>query len=249
MINTKVEDIRREFARQLTNREFVTDKTGVRCLEIINACFIADEPSIFGNINEDWNKRELEWYLSGSLNVNDIPNPIPQIWKQVATPDGFINSNYGWCVYSKKNNEQFKNCLNQLKADPNSRRATMIYTRPSMQYEYNFKGMSDFMCTYATQAMIRNNKLHLHVMMRSNDSLSGYKGDFAWQKYVHTHLYEELLGTYPDLELGNIYWNAISLHVYERHFYLVDYYAETGINDVKKEDYDYWIHGLETGKS
>lgn len=237
MRHPSVFDIRSMIGQKLENKEFVTDKTGVKCIELINASFIANEDSVFGNINENWNARELEWYLSESLNVNDIPEPIPSIWKQVATKEGLINSNYGWCVYSEENGRQFDKCVGQLVADIDTRRATIIYNRPSMQEEYNKGGMSDFMCTYYAQALIRNNELHLIVGMRSNDLVHGFKGDLAWQKYVHFDLYNTLSYHYPDLKLGNIYWNAVSLHVYERHFYLVDYYNKTGIHNVLKKDY------------
>ena len=38
--------------------------------------FIADEPAIFGTPSEDYIQKELDWYLSGSTNVNDIAASI-----------------------------------------------------------------------------------------------------------------------------------------------------------------------------
>jgi thymidylate synthase len=208
--------VRRALLDELTAGNFVIDKTGVKTIELINASFIADEPAIFGEPNHEWNARELEWYESMSLNVNDIPSPIPAIWKQVADKDGFINSNYGWCIWSKENNKQYQHCFDTLMRDPNSRRACMIYTRPNMQVEYNLGGRSDFMCTYATQHFIREGELISCVLMRSNDSIFGYRGDYAWQKHVHDTLAEDL-----NVKSGKLIWNAMSLHVYERHFHLV----------------------------
>lgn len=211
-----VASIRTKLKSALYAKEFIVDKTGVNTIEIIGATFVADEPSIFGSINEDWNERERQWYLSTSLNVNDIPPPIPAIWKQVATPEGLINSNYGWCILSKDNYSQYENALGELKRNPDSRRAAMIYNRPSMWVDYNLDGRSDFMCTFATQHFIRNGKLITHVTMRSNDAIFGYKGDYAWQKYVHSKLANDL-----DVAEGDIIWTVGSLHVYERHFNLV----------------------------
>ena len=87
----KVADIRKEFKDLKSREEYVIDKSGVKLLEIINANFIADEPTIFGSPNENYIKRELEWYKSKSLNVNEIPGGAPTIWKQVADMDGWIN--------------------------------------------------------------------------------------------------------------------------------------------------------------
>lgn len=212
----KVKDIRNQFINLLSNEEFVIDKTGVKMLEIVGQSFLADEASIFGTVNTEYVKNELEWYISQSLNVNDIPGGPPTIWKQVADSNGFINSNYGWCIFSKENGSQFYKVFSELKTNPWSRRAIMIYNRPSMHTDYNKNGMSDFMCTNAVQFLIRNNKLNAVVQMRSNDVIFGFKNDYAWQKYVLDKLALAL-----DIMPGDIIWNAGSLHVYEKHFKLV----------------------------
>jgi len=222
MQRNHVFDIREEFARKLREEEFVTDKGGARTIEIINASFVADHASIFGTINEDYVQRELEWYRSLSLSVNDIPGGAPAIWKQVADKDGMINSNYGWCIYSKENGYQFSKVVDELWKSPLSRRATMIYIRPSMHEDYNRNGMSDFMCTYSTQYYIRDGVLHASVFMRSNDAVYGYKNDYAWQRYVQKEVLQAVNGKSNTVyALGDLHWNAGSLHVYERHFDLV----------------------------
>lgn len=208
--------IREEFKWLLANEFYVEDKSGVKLLEIVNASFIADEPSIFGKPNHSYTEREIEWYKSMSLNVNDIPGETPVVWKQVATPDGRINSNYGWCIWSRENGEQYNNVLRELRQKPTSRRATMIYTRPSMWVDYSRDGMSDFMCTNAVQYVIRDQALHAIVQMRSNDVFYGYRNDYAWNEYVLKMLSYDL-----DVSPGIIYWNVGSLHVYERNFNLV----------------------------
>lgn len=211
-----IPDIRANFQYDLENGNFVRDKSGVKMLEIINASFIAYEPTIFGTVNEDYVKRELEWYESMSLNVNDIPGGPPTIWQQVASESGEINSNYGWCIWSDENYAQYEHVVTELQINPESRRAVMIYTRPTMWRDYNRDGMSDFMCTNTVQYMIRHDRLHALVYMRSNDAIFGYKNDRAWQKHVLDRLCDDV-----GYEPGNIYWNAASLHVYERHFDLV----------------------------
>lgn len=219
-----IREIREHFKLLLEAGIFVVDKTGCKMLELRSASFLANNPTIFGTPNQDYIKREIEWYQSQSLNVNDIPGGPPEIWKQVATKDGRINSNYGWCIFSKENGNQFDKVKQELINNPYSRRAVMIYTRPEMWYEYNTDGMSDFMCTNAVQYMIRDNKIEAHVQMRSNDVVFGYKNDYAWQKHVLNLLVWELNSVRSPLEhylAGDIYWNVGSLHVYERHFNLV----------------------------
>lgn len=216
LLRNNVADIREYFQLAKAEGNYVTDKSGVKMLELISASFVADQPAIFGKVNQDYVDRELAWYKSQSLNVNDIPGGPPAIWKQVADKEGFINSNYGWCVWSPMNGNQYDRAVTELKNYPDSRRAVMIYTRPSMWNKYNINGMSDFMCTNAVQYVIRHGQVNAIVQMRSNDVVFGYKNDYAWQKYVL-----DLVAADLDVPAGVILWNAGSLHVYERHFDLI----------------------------
>ncbi len=216
-----VTEVREELARKLLLEDFVIDKTGVKVVEIINASFIANAPATFNTPNEEYIARELAWYKSMSLNVNDIPPPIPAIWKAVATSDGYINSNYGWMIYSNSNGNQYKNVLETLLKDPYSRRAEMIYTRPTMHGAYNAGGMSDFVCTEAVQYFIRDNMLEVIVKMRSNDAVFGYANDYAWQRHVQLELLEGLNKEGNKYQVGLIHWNAGSFHVYSRHFPMI----------------------------
>lgn len=228
----RVQDVREYFKEALTNQDFITDKTGVKTLEMVGASFIADEETIFGTVNHDYVKREIEWYESQSLNVNDIPAGPPKIWKQVATPTGYINSNYGWCIFSEANGNQYQNALCELKKNQNSRRAICIYTRPSMWYDYNRDGMSDFMCTNAVQYLIRDDELHVIVQMRSNDLWAGYRNDRAWANYIQIMMAYELsqyLG--KTISTGPIHWQVGSLHCYENQFKLIQEAIEQGEED------------------
>jgi len=238
MFHTTIHDIRTEFSRLYNKGEFITDKSGVKTIEIMNANFVADQPLIFGAVNEEYVQRELDWYLSMSLSVDDIPGGPPQIWKQVSDNDGYINSNYGWCIFSKENNNQFYHVLNELENHPDSRRATMIYTRPTMWGDHNANGRSDFMCTNAVQYLIRKNKVHAVVQMRSNDVVFGYRNDYAWQEYVLHRVVDELNQRGKHYDVGTIFWNVGSLHVYERHFYLIHHYTKTREFHITKEDYE-----------
>lgn len=222
-----VNDIRNRFIELYNNEKFVVDKTGVKTIEIVGAAFEANEPTIFGEVNEEYVNREIAWYESESLNVNDLV-PTPQIWQQISDNDGKINSNYGYLVFSSENHNQYKRVREELSLNPNSRRAVMIYQRPTMHYDYNVNGMSDFICTNAVQYLIRNNKLHAVVQMRSNDVIFGYNNDWAWQKYVQLKLAKELM-----VEAGDIQWSVGSLHIYERHFNLVESWDEKQYADLE----------------
>lgn len=215
-IEHNVSDVRSWFRDLKERGDYVIDKTGCKMIEVVGATFIADEDAIFGTVNKDYVEREIKWYKSMSRNVNDIEGGAPAAWKACAARDGKINSNYGWAIWSWQNYEQYEHVKRELTEKPESRRAEMIYTRPSIWNDYNKDGMSDFICTDAVQYFIRDGRLIADVRMRSNDVVFGYKNDKFWQDYVHKQLAEDL-----HVAVGPMIWHAGSLHVYEKHFDLV----------------------------
>tara|TARA_B100000287_G_C20515882_1_gene734960 strand:- start:233 stop:901 length:669 start_codon:yes stop_codon:yes gene_type:complete len=220
----KTKDIQKHFIEELKNENFVIDKTGQKTIEMIGASFLADKPSIFGKPNDDYIQAEIDWYDRMSTNINDIYRgdfEPPKAWQYSANEFGEINSNYGLLIYGKKYHKQYKKVLSELSINPDSRRGTMIYQRPSIWYEYNENGKNDFICTNAVTYYIRNGKLHCVVQMRSNDVVFGYKNDYAWQKEVLEMLRADLYFEGIELKEGDIHWQVQNLHVYERHFDLV----------------------------
>ena len=228
-------DIRKELVSLYNDRCFRVGKYG-KTVEIQNAHFIADSDTIIREPNYDYARRELAWYESQSLYVKDIPGEVPKIWLSCADKHGKINSNYGWCVWSEENGNQFRHCVERLLDDHSTREACMIYNRPSMQIDCSANGMHDFMCTYATQHFLNEvdeNKFRLDytVFMRSNDAVFGYCNDKLHHDCVWDYLIEALKSNGLDVVKGNMIWNAASLHVYERHFPLLDKLALENIKE------------------
>jgi|TARA_B110000259_G_scaffold132405_1_gene149389 thymidylate synthase len=217
-----IADIRNHFIIELINENYTTDRNGSKTIELLGASFIANEEAIFGTPNRDYIESELEWYESESTNINDIygtgfdDKKPPQAWRMTANQHGEINSNYGHLIYSDKYHTQYDQVLIELTNNPDSRRASMIYTRPSIWIEYNENGKNDFICTNSVTYYIRDHALHCVVQMRSNDVIFGYRNDYAWQDYVLRHLANDL-----SIDPGDIHWQVQNLHVYERHFDMV----------------------------
>ena len=219
------EDILKLFKNKYKNDEFRGNT-----VELQNIHFICDKDYIVREPNYDYAKREIEWYESQSLNVNDIPVGAPTIWKQVATSLGYINSNYGWCIFGEDNGKQYEHCLKSLLKDHMTRQAVMIYTRPQMQTDWNKNEMHDFMCTHYVHCFLNevqhpeNNvevyELKYIVYQRSCDAVFGFNNDFQWHKYVYDKLYNDLIEAGISMSENKpfIEYNCGSLHVYDRHF-------------------------------
>lgn len=193
-------------------------------VEIINGSFLADEPSIFGQlsgIDEDYIRRETDWYMTLSKNLHDFTPPIPDSWLKLASKDGRINSNYGWCLFSKDNKNQFSNALAALINNESSKRGSMIYNRPSMHLDFKKFEKNDFINIYSTQVLIKGNKLHYIVYMRCLEAVMKYKSDYHWHKLIHGIALDYLIKTYPKLKKGDMFFNAASISVYPNHYYLL----------------------------
>lgn len=216
-------ELHHAFSTKMLNNNFDIVR-GDKTINLNDVVLKAERGWIVRPSNTDYAEREVQWYLSQSLNVNDIPGGAPKIWKEVATPEGIINSNYGWCIFSAENGKQYDCCVDSIARDLKTRRGVMIYTRPSMQTEYNKDGMNDFMCTHYVHVIYEDEhgfpKLLYLVYQRSCDAVFGYNNDWYWHKFVADKLSEELKSKkiIPSGTETEIRFHFGSVHVYERHF-------------------------------
>lgn len=220
----KVSDVREYFRSALANEDFTVDRTGSKTIEMIGASFVADEDAIFGTPNQEYIDAEIEWYKTMSTNIADLAKiygKSPTAWEYSANKHGEINSNYGKLIWSKEYSSQYANVLHELVVNNSTRRACMIYNRPSIWNEYNSNGKNDFICTNAVTYYIRDGELCCVVQMRSNDVVFGYRNDYAWQEYVQQMLVSDLCDRGVNVRQGQIIWQVANLHVYSRHFGLV----------------------------
>lgn len=233
-IGIKNNDVIRNEVQDVLSWKYKTDDKVGNTWEIVDAHLTLNPYQPYLNIfnrpfKKDYLEKEHKWYMSQDLSIKGWMDDI-KIWNFCASKDDkqLINSNYGWCVFSKENGDQYENCLKKMKEDVNTREALMIYTRPSMHNDAVENGKHDFMCTVSAQAMIRNGKLYYIVTQRSCDLVTGLSFDFPWHCFVYQMMYEELKQTYPELERGNIFYNIGSLHVYDRHENLLKAYSVYG---------------------
>ena len=132
MIQQTTKHIRRAFIDRMRAGDFVEDRLGGKTIELIGASFLADEPAIFGEPNQEYIQAEIDWYFKGSNNINDIyagiydengdPKEPPKAWQYAANYHGEINSNYGRIIFSEQYYNQYQRCLDELLANRDTRR-------------------------------------------------------------------------------------------------------------------------------
>lgn len=193
--------------------------------EILGAAIVFDPNGPDIPADETYIKAEMAWYLSQDLCINGhIGIESNKIWNRIAaSTTRQVNSNYGWCVFSAENCLQYENAVKAFEENKFTKRATMIYSRPQIVYEWNddIHAGHDAICTIYCQAELRVSKdgqyeLDYHVHMRSNDAWYGMRNDYRWHKFVMENLRETLSRKLNiPIKLGVIRWFADSLHVYK----------------------------------
>lgn len=174
------------------------------------------------NMNLDYAKFEILWYLRGDRFDVDTITDKAQMWKNIIDIDGGINSNYGQYIF--RDQCQIKWVIDELKNDKSSRRAVMTLLNHTHLRDTN----PDIVCTYSIGFRIRDNKLNMTIHMRSWDAIWGMTNDIFCFSIIYELVYNLLKMHYHDLQIGNYYHTADSFHVYERHFEMLENIVKQG---------------------
>jgi len=156
---------------------------------------------------------ELLWYLSGKNHL-DFISYYGKAWSDLSDDGKTLNSAYGYRIFTPNHKKigfsQWDHVKKQLTMDRYTRQAIIHLHTP------NDKPTKDEVCTLCLQFFIRNDKLDLHVTMRSNDAVWGTTYDI----YAFTTL-QEMMAQEMEVGLGKYYHTAGSLHIYEKNYDMV----------------------------
>ena len=178
--------------------------------EIINAISVLKNPtkniltSEQRNLSMRYAIGEMLWYMSGNNKLKEIQK-YTRGWDRMSDDGETVNSNYGYCIKHKYGFNQWTYVREELKRNPNSRRAVIHIKEPSQ------KESNDVNCTVCLQFFIREGKLYLTTYMRSNDIWMG----FPYDVFQFTNM-QILMSMELGVELGTYTHIAGSLHLYER---------------------------------
>lgn len=172
---------------------------------------------------------EFFWYWLGKQDVESMLYYNKRMGN--FSDDGFtLNSAYGHRTrnqgYSVPNSvgqsmypTQWDAVKKTLLEDPDSRRAILIIGKAEDYTVGAYQPSKDLPCTLSLQFFIRNNQLHLHTTMRSNDAFWGLTYDlFSFTLLQECMMLELQKAGMKGLELGKYSHTAGSLHIYDRHF-------------------------------
>lgn len=226
----------------------IDPRTGNRVLYSVD--WVADQPSMIGQVNPDWVRRELAWFNSGSDKLEDMEGPVPKLFQACAGWDGKVNSAYGYILFGKGEllpdpPTLYERILLTLEHEGlATRHAIAIISDRDIHELASWNGRHDFICTNALNIMVdADNRLHIIAQMRSMDAVFGYRADYSMWDDLMRRLLADLgrsavLGD-VEIERGNITFQVANLHVYPRHFQLL---SDTAADTDERIDRRVWQH-------
>lgn len=172
---------------------------------------------------------ETLWMLAGRNDLDWLETYIPsckkwsddgKTWRDAYGPRLRLHGHTYELLSGKKYpvgavTDQLNNVIQKLQQDIHTRQAVMTIWNPQLDWVENSK---TYPCNIALQFMVRENKLHMFVTVRSNDVIYGFSHNdfFSWS------ILHQMMAHWIGVELGSLHWNAASFHIYERHYDLAD---------------------------
>jgi thymidylate synthase len=221
------------------NPEYICSPRGQKCREKTDYTFKVLNPTSDPIITKDidrniiiarYTQKEKELYDSGTNLASDF-GKASKFWLNISNVDGTINSAYGYLIWKNKSHGNalegltqglqdfnvemrtpWEYCVMALKADKDTRQAVLRFSLP----EHFWVGNRDMTCTLHGNWLIRNDKLHLSMVLRSQDMVKGAVYDWPWFCSLMDKMLQELQPSYPTLTKGYYTHTAHSAHIYEK---------------------------------
>jgi thymidylate synthase len=220
------------------NHQFRSAPRGLPVRETMNYSFTVLNPTSDpiitldperNKVIADYTAKETALYDSRTNRVEDFAK-ASKFWEKLANPDGTVNSAYGYLIWKNPSygNEFYEHnedgtyleymrtpwqwCVESLKQDKDTRQAILRFSLP----EHQWMGNKDQTCTMHGNFLIRDDKLYLTIVMRSNDLMKGLVYDLPWFVSLMDKMIDELKPTYPALEKGSYTHTVHSMHIYEK---------------------------------
>lgn len=194
--------------RVLSSQGKYASPRGEQCLELENFTYTCDPGVRFNsfegrNFNLKYLKREMAWYIKADPHDLSIAEHAAQ-WGKIVL-NGKLNSNYGSYWFGPHGARFIHHILSR---DPMSRRAVIpMYGSDVDHMDVEAK---DVPCTIAIEFRLRDNKLNMRAIMRSQDILWGMANDLPTFSFL-----QEIVAALLIVQPGTLTVSVGSFHVYE----------------------------------
>lgn len=154
---------------------------------------------------------EILWYLSGEKKIKRLAAYAPQ-YERFADDHGEAHGAYGFRI--RKQYGDLLGTVARLLKKTNHTRQAVIPIYQALDVLKAFDGdCPDIPCTISWQFILREQRLHMIVNMRSNDIWLG----FPYDVFAFTTIQKMLAGSLG-CEAGSYHHKVGSMHLYERNY-------------------------------
>ncbi len=155
---------------------------------------------------------EQAWFILGSRKPEDFLREYTKIWDAFTNPNDVVTVAYGYRWRKHFGRDQLALLIDLLKKEPGSRHGVIVMWDPS-QDGLSLAKKKNVPCPYTFTVNIIGGRLHLHLIVRSNDIILGAPFDIAGFAFLQCVLAQKI-----GVRTG-IYSHSISnAHIYDSHF-------------------------------
>jgi hypothetical protein len=165
---------------------------------------------------------ETVWMIAGYPTTDWLKQFNKRI-VEFAEDNGVINGAYGY-RWRDRGVDQIQEAVQKLRRDFDTRQAVISMWDPKLD---NCIGKRDYPCNTHIYFRVDKTKLNMTVCNRSNDLIWGMLG----ANVVHMTYLQELVAQMAGLHLGKYQVFTNNLHIYERHWHLLDSPSKIEIED------------------
>lgn len=219
----------------INNPEYKTNSRIGSVHEISSLTYEVDDLSSFrfknesiGRLDYEYADKYYQWMISGAVDNKELLKDYPNVAKFMEKPKSVdLPENFN-TFYGPRILEQLPLVKSELIRNPNTRRAviSIIYKEDLLLLDKDES--LEFPCTDSATFFIRDEKLNVHLHMRSQNMGQVIKLDmYLWGRFT-MELAKEL-----NLQFGKFSCSIVSAHVFEKDFdYLQKLFPSTTLGNV-----------------
>lgn len=156
---------------------------------------------------------EQVWFISGSRKPAEFLNQYTHIWDDFANIDGVVSTAYGWRWRHHFGRDQLGLLVDLLKKEPSSRQAVVVMWDPTNDGLSTALRKKNVPCPYTFTVNIIGGRLHMHLIVRSNDMILGCPHDVAGFA-----LLQRILAAKLKAKVGKYTHSISNAHIYDIHY-------------------------------
>lgn len=187
---------------------------------------------------------EQIWFLMGSRRPSEFLNQFTKIWDDFTNVDGVVSTAYGYRWRHHFGRDQIELLIKMLEKEPSSRHGVILMWDPASDgLSATFK-KANVPCPYTFTVNIIGGKLHLHLVVRSNDMILGCPHDVAGFA-----LLQRILAARLGVKIGKFTHSISNAHIYGIHYQAAKEILKRSNNhkSVKLEAKKDWFERAEKG--